>query len=112
MDGFKDDFVASERLFGQPLVLFGNVHFTTFTPDDSECETGQGKFYVLKYDDFDNQVMVHTFTDKGPPSKPAIRWTAKGTPEVVVQQGAKIVKPPMPTRIRPRTDILFWGKVL
>jgi len=104
----------SERLFGKPLVVSGQVFFTTFQPSSNQCDSGTGRVYGYRYDDFQQDMLTNnTMADKGPPRQPQVVWTPKGA-QLVTGQGStiQIVQTREQTPITTGAQVLSWGKVL
>ena len=111
----KNDFAVSERLFGKPLVVAGNVIFTTFTPDPTSCGSGSSTIYALKYNNFDAaQAPIPPVVNSGIVIGPAMRWTGLG-PRVVygtTDTGKRVNKLLFQDQIAQYANVLYWGEVL
>ena len=105
-------FDTSERLFSKPLVVAGNIFFTTYSPNPDECLPGDATIYGMRFDNlFDDIIFEEKKEMSSTPSAPAMLWTPTG-PEVVVQRATRVEKLGLTNPIEPASHIVHWGKVL
>lgn len=113
----KDDFGPSERLYNKPLIIGGNVYFSTFQPDTNACGSGNSKVYTFDYEDFNP--LESAFAPKsfaGIAKGPSMRWTAQGPQVVVTSKDAvtdEVVTENLgEVELVQSARALYWGEVL
>ncbi len=102
-----------ERIYGAPLVLGGNVFFTTYVPVNDMCLPGQSYTYGMTFDTFDgifDSGAKRVSAGEGTASPPSLQWSASGESSAVIQVKAAVKK--IPVSVRSTAQILQWGKVL
>jgi hypothetical protein len=101
-----------ERIYGAPLVLGGNVFFTSYVPVNDLCLPGSSYTYGMTFDTFegifDGQKRVSA--GEGTASPPALQWNPSGESAAIVQVKDTVKR--IPVSIRSTAQILQWGKVL
>jgi hypothetical protein len=104
-------FAQSERLFGKPLVVGGNVYLTTYTPHPDQCEPGTGITYGLSFDNFNNEIIDEPIVEPGKPMHVDKIWT---------KAGGVVVKPTPDgdlhvlgsSSMRTSAQVMHWARVL
>ncbi len=110
--GMPKQLSISERLFGKPLVVAGQVFFTTYEPADNDCDPGRGRVYGYRYDDFQEETLTtNNLASTGPPTQPQVVWTPQG-PQLITGQASNIQVLPTETQLTTGAQVMFWGKVL
>jgi hypothetical protein len=105
-------FDSSERLFSNPLLVAGNLFFTTYKPNSDECLPGDAKTYGMRFDDLnDGIIFEEEKKQSSTPSAPAMLWTPTG-PKIVVQRGTGVEELDLINPLEPASHIVHWGKVL
>lgn len=100
----------SERLFSKPLVLGGNVYFSTYLPVTSACLPGSGYVYGKNFTDLSEDVIAKITVNKFPPQGPTAFYTPAGVTIGVSTVGGltAIGRNLMQSTAR----VIYWGRVL
>jgi len=104
---------TGERMYGAPLVLGGNVFFTTYVPVNDLCFPGSSYTYGMTFDTFEGILdsnQKRASAGEGTASAPTMQWNPSGESAAVVQVKGKVKK--IPVSVRSTAQILQWGKVL
>jgi hypothetical protein len=102
-----------ERIYGAPLVLGGNVFFTTYVPVKDDCEPGESYTYGMTFDTFEGIFdggAKRALAGTGTPSPPTLQWSPSGEASAVIQVKTEVKR--IPVSVRSTAQILQWGKVL
>jgi len=107
------DFRAGERMWGKPVVVGGEVYFTSYTANTNQCLPGGGSFYGLAFDDFTEDVIGGRIDvmGGGPLNPPKLIWTPAGA-VMHLQTGTTVYNMPVGHGLQPTAQMMHWGRVL
>ncbi len=107
------ELATAERLISKPLVIAGKVLFTTYTPDEDQCQSGLSRVYHGPFDDISTSDVIQTTI--GVTTGPRAVWTPQWL-QIATQNANEIRKLTLPDSssdsLTPSYHMLYWGKVL